>query len=41
MLSGVVTKTAAYLQDHGRTVMFWGEFPMMSEDVASQPSYPG
>ncbi len=39
MLAEFVTKTAGYLHDHGRTVMFWGEFPMKPADVASLPSH--
>ena len=39
MLAEFVTKTADYLHDHGRTVMFWGEFPMKPSDVVSLPSY--
>jgi len=39
MLAEFVTKTAGYLHDHGRTVMFWGEFPLKPGDVASLPPY--
>lgn len=39
MLAEFVTKTAGYLHDHGRTVIFWGEFPMKPPDLASLPSY--
>ena len=34
-----VTKTASYLHDRGRTVLFWGESPLKPDDVASLPSY--
>jgi hexosaminidase len=34
-----VTKTAGYLHDHGRTVLFWGEYPMKPDDIDSFPSY--
>ena len=34
-----VTRTASYLRDRGRTVLFWGEYPMKPDDVASLPSY--
>jgi hexosaminidase len=34
-----VTKTAGYLHDHGRTVIFWGEYPMKPDDIESFPSY--
>jgi hexosaminidase len=30
-------KTAAYLQDHGRKVIFWGETPMQAEDIPLLP----
>jgi hexosaminidase len=39
MLAEFVTKTAGYLHDHGRTVIFWGEYPMVPGDIASLPSY--
>lgn len=32
-------KAAGYLHDHGRTVQFWGEFPIRSGDISSLPSY--
>ena len=31
-------KTAAYLKDHGRKVIFWGEEPMQAEDIPLLPS---
>jgi len=31
-------KTASYLQDHGRKVIFWGEDPLQAEDIPSLPS---
>ena len=34
-----VTKTASYLHDRGRTVIFWGEYPMKPDDISSLPSY--
>lgn len=34
-----VTRTASYLHDRGRTVLFWGESPLKPDDVASLPSY--
>lgn len=34
-----VTKTAGYLHDHGRQVIFWGEYPMKPDDIASLPGY--
>jgi hexosaminidase len=39
MLAEFVTKTAGYLHDHGRTVIFWGEYPMVPGDIASFPPY--
>ena len=39
MLAEFVTKTAGYLHDHGRTVIFWGEYPMKPDDLASLPNY--
>jgi hexosaminidase len=32
-------KTAAYLHDHGRTVIFWGEDPMQAEDIPLLPPW--
>jgi hypothetical protein len=34
-----VTKTAGYLHDRGRTVIFWGESPMKPDDIGALPSY--
>src|SRR5579871_831991 len=39
LLGEFVTKTAGYLHDRGRTVIFWGEYPMKPDDIASVPSY--
>jgi hexosaminidase len=39
LLGEFVTKTAGYLHDRGRQVIFWGEYPMVPEDIASVPSY--
>lgn len=39
MLAEFVTKTAGYLHEHGRTVLFWGEYPLKPEDIASLPPY--
>jgi hypothetical protein len=33
------TKTAAYLHDRGRTVIFWGEYPLKPDDINSLPNY--
>jgi hypothetical protein len=32
-------KTAAYLRDHGRRVIFWGEEPLQAEDIPLLPSW--
>ena len=39
MLAEFTTKTANYLHDHGRTVIFWGEYPMKPDDLASLPAH--
>jgi hexosaminidase len=39
LLAEFVTKAANYLHDHGRTVVFWGEYPLIAADVASLPSH--
>ncbi len=39
LLAEFVTKTASYLHDRGRTVFFWGEYPMKPDDIASLPSF--
>ena len=38
-LAEFVTKTAGYLHERGRQVIFWGEYPMLPEDIASLPGY--
>ena len=39
LLAEFVTKTANYLHDRGRTVLFWGEYPMKPDDIAALPSH--
>jgi hypothetical protein len=39
LLAEFVTKTAGYLHDHGRRVIFWGEYPMVPDDIGSLPGY--
>ncbi len=39
MFAEFVTKTAGYLHDQGRQVIFWGEYPMKPEDIDAFPSY--
>ncbi len=39
VLAEFVTKAAGYLHDHGRTAVFWGEYPLKPDDISSLPSY--
>ncbi|HET6250667.1 MAG TPA: beta-N-acetylhexosaminidase [Tepidisphaeraceae bacterium] len=39
LLADFLGKTAGYLHEHGRTVIFWGEYPMKPADVATLPPY--
>jgi hypothetical protein len=39
LLAEFVTKAANYLHDRGRTVLFWGEYPLKSEEITSLPSH--
>ncbi|MDQ6664718.1 MAG: beta-N-acetylhexosaminidase [Acidobacteriota bacterium] len=39
VLAEFVTKTSDYLHSRGRTVIFWGEYPMKPDDLASLPSH--
>ena len=39
LLAEFVNKTAGYLHDHGRTVIFWGEYPMKPNDIGALPTY--
>jgi hypothetical protein len=39
LLGEFVTKTAGYLHDRGRTVIFWGEYPMKPDDIAAVPGF--
>jgi len=39
LLAEFLAKTAGYLHDHGRKVLFWGEFPLEPGDIDSLPSY--
>jgi hypothetical protein len=34
-----VDKTGGYLHDRGRTVMFWGEYPLKPSDIAALPPH--
>jgi len=39
LLAEFLTKAAGYLRDRGRTVMFWGEYPLKPDDIPSLPKY--
>ncbi len=39
LLAEFTTKTANYLHDRGRTVVFWGESPLKPGDLAALPSH--
>jgi hexosaminidase len=39
LLAEFVTKAANYLHDRGRTVLFWGEYPLQPEDISALPSH--
>ena len=39
LLAEFVTSMANYLHDRGRTVVFWGEYPLKPEDIAALPSH--
>lgn len=39
VLAEFVTKAAGFLHDRGRTVIFWGEYPLKPSDISSLPSY--
>jgi hypothetical protein len=39
LLAEFATKTAGYLHDHGRTVIFWGEYPLKPDDIGALPGY--
>lgn len=39
LLAEFVTRTAGYLHDRGRTVFFWGEYPLKPGDIGSLPSF--
>ena len=39
LLAEFTTKTANYLHDRGRTVVFWGESPLKPDDLAALPSH--
>lgn len=39
VLAEFLTKAAGYLHERGRTVLFWGEFPMTAADVLACPAH--
>ncbi len=39
LLAEFVSKVADFLHDRGRTVLFWGEFPLTPEDIPSLPKH--
>jgi hexosaminidase len=39
LLAQFVTRLADYLHDRGRTIVFWGEFPLKPDDIASLPAH--
>ncbi|MGH9438836.1 MAG: beta-N-acetylhexosaminidase, partial [Terriglobia bacterium] len=39
LLAEFLAKAGGYLHDRGRTVVFWGEYPLKPSDIASLPSY--
>jgi hexosaminidase len=39
MLAEFVTKAADYLHEHGRTVIFWGEYPLKADDIGALPAH--
>ncbi len=39
LLAEFLAKTAGYLHDRGRTVLFWGEAPLKPADIPSLPPY--
>jgi len=39
LLAEFVTKTSNYLHERGRTVLFWGEYPLKPDDISSLPTH--
>jgi len=39
LLAEFITRTANYLHERGRKVIFWGEYPLKPGDIASLPSH--
>jgi hypothetical protein len=39
VLAEFITKTAGWLHDNGREVVFWGEYPLKPDDIESLPKF--
>jgi hypothetical protein len=39
LLAEFITRAANYLHDRGRTVLFWGEYPLRPGDISALPSH--
>ena len=39
LLAQFISRTAQHLHERGRTVLFWGEYPLKPADISSLPSY--
>ena len=39
LLAEFVTKASNYLHERGRTVLFWGEYPLKSEEITALPNH--
>ena len=39
LLAEFISRSAAYLHERGRTVLFWGEYPLKPEDIGALPGY--
>ena len=39
VLAEYVTRMASYLHERGRTVIFWGEYPLKPDDIGALPPY--
>jgi hypothetical protein len=39
LLAEFISRAATYLHERGRTVLFWGEYPLKPEDIGALPSY--
>ncbi len=39
LLAEFISRAATYLHERGRTVVFWGEYPLKPEDIGALPGY--